>query len=185
MNDRTVIGQITLEHRTIEVTAEPEGTTATAWIERAHPAPRLALGYATELDSPAPRLCLYRAEWTPSLRDGFKEALSQVWAEALASGLIRPREANSVLIPIGEAEIDGAMVDFVWTSVSDHVQVRFRYLDPNVIGHVVFNGRRSPALIANAHHAAWAGEAEHERALIDTATVLWRRRSEITGRPSP
>lgn len=185
MSDRIVIGRLQLEHRTVEVTADPDGSKATAWLERTLPAPRIALGYVTELDSPAPRLCLYRAEWSPGLRHGFKEALVQVWAEALAAGLIRPREANSVLIPIGEAEIDGAVVDFVWTSVSDHIQVRFRHLAPNVIGHVIFDGRRSPALVANAHHAAWAGEDEHERALIETATTLWRKRSEITGRPSP
>ncbi|MEV3935597.1 hypothetical protein AB0K52_06425 [Glycomyces sp. NPDC049804] len=138
MSDRIIIGRVQLEHRTVTVTAEPHGTTATAWIERTTPAPQLALGYVTELDSPAPRLCLYRAEWSPGLRHRCKEALSQVWADALTTGLIQPREANSVLIPIGEAKIDGAVVDFVWTSVSDHIQIRFRHLEPNVIGHVVF-----------------------------------------------
>jgi hypothetical protein len=173
MNDRIVIGRLQLEHRTIEVTAETEGTRATAWIERTAPAPRLALGYVSELDSPAPRLHLYRAEWPPGLRHGLKEALAQVWAEAVASGLLAPRERNTTLIPLGEAEIDGAVVDFVWTSVSDHVQVRFRHLEPNVIGHVVFGGRTVPAMVANSHHAAWAAEPDHERAMIATATALW------------
>ncbi|THV40629.1 hypothetical protein [Glycomyces buryatensis] len=179
MSDRIRIGELHLEHRTVEVTAEPAGTTSTAWLERTYPAPHLALGYVTELDSPASRLCLYRAEWSPELRQGFKVALTLVWVDALASGLIQPREANSALIPIGEAQIDGATVDFVWTSLSDHIQVRFRHLDPNVIGHVVFGDRQSPALVANSHHAAWAEETDHQRAIISTATEFWRERREV------
>lgn len=182
MRERIRIVRIQLEHRTIAVTAEPEGTTATAWIERTHPAPRLALGYVSELDSPSPRLCLYRAESPTELREGLKEALVQFWADALASGALAPRERNATLIPIGEAEIDGSTVDFVWTSVSDHIQVRFRHFDPSVIGHVVFNARKAPALVANSYHAAWAAEPGHERALIEAATGLYRRRFELTGR---
>jgi len=179
MSERIRIGQFRLEHRTIAVSAEPEGTTATAWIERIAPPPHLALGYATELDSSAPRLHLYRAEWTPGLRHGLKESLAEVWADALNTGLIQPRERNAVLIPLGEAEIDGNVLDFVWTSLSGHVQVRFRHLDPNVIGHVVFADRRAPALVANSHHAAWAEEEIHKRAIIEVATRLWRSRREI------
>lgn len=39
MNDSIFIGLLQLEHRPIEVTAAPEGTTAIAWIERLAPAP--------------------------------------------------------------------------------------------------------------------------------------------------
>jgi hypothetical protein len=185
MSDRIVIGQIQLEHRTIEVTAESEGTTATAWIERLVPAPRLALGYVTELDSPAPRLCLYRAEWTLELRDGLKEAIAQVWADAIASYAIQSRETNTALIPIGETEIDAMTVDFVWTSISDHIQVRFRHLQPNVIGHVVFGPRKSPALVPNAHHRAWAEEPDHAQAILRVASGLHQRRHEITSTVDP
>jgi hypothetical protein len=181
MSDRIVIGQIQLEHRTIEVTAESEGTTATAWIERLVPAPRLALGYVTELDSPAPRLCLYRAEWTPELRHDLKEALAQVWADTLASGAIQPRKANKALIPIGETEIDGMTVDFVWTSISDHIQVRFRHLQPNLVGHVIFGSRKEPALVPNSHHRAWAEESDHAESIIQAASGFYQRRQEITG----
>lgn len=185
MKDRIVIGRIQLVQRTIEVTAELEGLTSTAWFERVTPAPRLALGYVTELDSSAPRLCLYRAEWSPELRYDLKTALSKVWAEAVESGAIRSRDRNAILIPLGEAQIDRNVIDFVWTSVSGHVQIRFRHLNPNVIGHVVFASRKDPALVANSHHRAWAEEPEHAQSIIRIARGLYHRRYQITGAVDP
>lgn len=77
MNEPKILGQFQLEHRTIQVSGDGNGTTV--WLQRVHPDPPMALGCVVELDTNTPRLRLYRAEWPDHLRDEAKTRTIEVW----------------------------------------------------------------------------------------------------------
>lgn len=77
MNEPKILGQFQLEHRTIQVSGD-DGS-GTVWLQRVHPDPPMALGCVVELDTPTPRLRLYRAEWSDDLREQAKEHTLNVW----------------------------------------------------------------------------------------------------------
>lgn len=77
MNEPKILGQFQLEHRTIQVSGD-DGS-GTVWLQRVHPDPPMALGCIVELDSPTPRLRLYRAEWPDHLRETAKERTLDLW----------------------------------------------------------------------------------------------------------
>ena len=77
MNEPKILGQFQLEHRTIQVSGDNSG--GTVWLQRVPPDPPMALGCVVELDTPTPRLRLYRAEWPAALRDAAKEHTLALW----------------------------------------------------------------------------------------------------------
>lgn len=81
MNEPKILGQFQLEHRTIQVSGDGRAN-GTVWLERVHPDPPMALGCVVELDTPTPRLRLYRAEWPEHLRDEAKEHTIALWQAA-------------------------------------------------------------------------------------------------------
>lgn len=81
MGEPKILGQFQLEHRTIQVSGD-DGNVGTVWLRRVHPDPPMALGCVVELDSPTPRLRLYRAEWPEELRDRAKEQTLAIWRSA-------------------------------------------------------------------------------------------------------
>ncbi|WP_100444381.1 hypothetical protein [Glycomyces xiaoerkulensis] len=84
MNEPKILGQFQLEHRTIQVSGDAGG--GTVWLQRVHPDPPMALGCVVELGSPTPRLRLYRAEWSDTIRDEAKERTIAVWKTARTTG---------------------------------------------------------------------------------------------------
>lgn len=83
MNEPNILGQFQLEHRTIQVSGDGHAG-ATVWLERVHPDPPMALGCVVELDTPTPRLRLYRAEWSDDLREEAKERTLALWLASRA-----------------------------------------------------------------------------------------------------
>jgi hypothetical protein len=83
MNEPKILGRFQLEHRTIQVSGDGR-TSGTVWLERVHPDPPMALGCVVELDTPTPRLRLYRAEWPEALRDQAKEHTIALWLASRA-----------------------------------------------------------------------------------------------------
>jgi hypothetical protein len=81
MSEPKILGQFQLEHRTIQVSGD-DGNVGTVWLQRLHPDPPMALGCVVELDSPTPRLRLYRAEWPDALRERAKEQTIAIWKAA-------------------------------------------------------------------------------------------------------
>jgi hypothetical protein len=84
MNEPKILGQFQLEHRTIQVSGDGR-TSGTVWLERVHPDPPMALGCVVELDTPTPRLRLYRAEWPDTLRETAKAHVIALWQASRAT----------------------------------------------------------------------------------------------------
>jgi hypothetical protein len=83
------------------------------------------------------------------------------------------------MIPLGRLEIDGLMIELVWSTLSDTVLADFRDVEPRRIGTVVFAGRSEPAFVAQPEHLHWLGYEEREERILRAAVGYFSQRPSL------